>query len=560
MKPLLTMHNPAVARQYYIDGYWKQDTYYSLLRQHAHAQPRAWALRDSRNRLTYAQLLEAVDELAVELHSAGLVAGDRVSIWLPNAIEAVVIFLACSRNGYVANTSLHQNYTVDEVIRLMTRMESGALFAKPGYGADADRRDIFSEARKLPFLKCLYTFDEDTHCRLRYVPVDGDAKTDVKLPAWDTNADKVSYLAFTSGTTGEPKGVMHSDNTLLANGRAMVEEWGLVPESVIFTLSPLSHHIGTVALSQMLVAGAELVVNDCPPGLEVLDYIRESGATYVMGVPTHAMDLLAKLHQQNRTDLGQVRTFYMAGSPIPREVAQAFLDMGIRPQNVYGMTENGSHQFTLPTDDVETVVATCGRACKGFEVSIWDQEDRDRRLGPSEIGEIASRGAQLMLGYFANQHATQSSFNRYGWFMSGDLGWLDENGCLHIAGRKKDLIIRGGHNIHPSNIEALAIRHPGIAAAAAVPVPDERLGEKVCLAVVNDQHLEPYDVLEHLNDEGLSKYDMPEYFITMDTFPMTASGKILKRQITEWVREGKLKPEPVRWTGSRHNTEGGLIT
>lgn len=558
MRPLLTTHNPSVARQYYIDGYWQADTYYSLLRQHALVQPRAWAVRDATNRLNYQQLLEVVDELAEELHAAGLVAGDRVSIWLPNVVEAVVIFLACSRNGYVANPSLHQNYTVDEVLHILNRIQSAALFAKPGYGADADQHDIFSGACELSFLKRLYSFDEGALSRLRFVSVYGEADPEAELPAWDTNADKVSYLAFTSGTTGEPKGVMHSDNTLLANGRAMVEEWGLGPETVIFTLSPLSHHIGTVAISQMLAAGAEMVVNDCPPGLELLDYIRESGATYVMGVPTHAMDLLAKLRQENSTNLGKVQTFYMAGSPIPRDVAQAFLDMGIRPQNVYGMTENGSHQFTVPTDDLETVVATCGRATKGFEVAIWDQENSDQRLSPGEIGEIASRGALLMLGYFANQYATESSFNRYGWFMSGDLGWLDEHGCLHISGRKKDLIIRGGHNIYPSNIEALAIRHPDVISAAAVPVADKRLGEKVCLAVViSSQKIKAYDLLEHLNAEGLSKYDMPEYFIALDTFPMTASGKILKRQITDWVREGKVRPQPIRWRRT-HSEKAGV--
>ena len=146
---------------------------------------------------------------------------------------------------------------------------------------------------------------------------------------------------------------MHSDNTLLANARAMVEDWHHDHQSVLLSLSPLSHHIATVALAQSLAAGMELVVNAPPAGMTSLDWLIETGATYVMGVPTHAMDILGEVRRRGleRPDgekLGAVKTFYMAGSPIPREVAQAFLDLGVTPQNVYGMSENSSHQYTLP--------------------------------------------------------------------------------------------------------------------------------------------------------------------------------------------------------------------
>jgi acyl-CoA synthetase len=154
-----------------------------------------------------------------------------------------------------------------------------------------------------------------------------------------------------------------------------------------------------------------------------------------------------------------------------------------------------------------------------------------------------------MLGYFDNQLATEASFNRDGWFLSGDLGTLDDRGCLRIVGRKKDLIIRGGHNIHPARIEDLAHRHPAVARAAAFGVPDERLGEKVCLALIvrEGEHVGGEAMLDHLHAVGLSKYDMPEWFIVMDAFPLTASGKILKRELAEWAQGGRIKPAPVRW-------------
>jgi acyl-CoA synthetase len=172
-------------------------------------------------------------------------------------------------------------------------------------------------------------------------------------------------------------------------------------------------------------------------------------------------------------------------------------------------------------------------------------------VAPGEIGEIGGRGACLMLGYFDNQQATEESGNRGGWFLSGDLGRFDPNGNLEIVGRKKDLIIRGGRNIHPAKIEDLAMRHSAVARSAAFSVPDTRLGEKMCLSVIVHEGatIEPDELLAHLHGAGLSRYDMPEYFIAMDAYPLTASGKILKRELVEWAKSGRIAPIPVRWTG-----------
>jgi len=283
--------------------------------------------------------------------------------------------------------------------------------------------------------------------------------------------------------------------------------------------------------------------------LKPFDWVLECGATYIMGVPTHAIDILAEAKRRGMKELGAVRLFYMAGSPIPREVAQTFLGMGITPQNIYGMTENGSHQYTLPSDDAQTIVESCGRACRGYETRIFAQDNPDLELPAGSVGEIGTRGALLMLGYFDNQATTEDSFNRDGWFLSGDLGMLDERGCLRIMGRKKDLIIRGGHNIHPARIEDLAHRHPAVQKAAAFGVPDARLGEKACLAVIcrEGEHVSGEGLLDHLHAVGLSKYDMPEYFAAMDAFPLTASGKILKRELQEWAQSGRIALQPVRW-------------
>ncbi|HYC45028.1 MAG TPA: class I adenylate-forming enzyme family protein [Burkholderiales bacterium] len=548
MSTILTLHDPQVARRYYAEGHWRDDTLYTLLRTHAATRGDAFALRDGTRRLTWNALARWVDAAAATLHEAGLKRGQRVCVWLPNCVEAVVVLLACSRNGYVCNPSLHQNYTVSDVAQLMERIQAAALFARPGYGADAHKSDIFAAARALPSVKRVYCVGDGPDGVVPFPAPDGDAAS---APPVDTNADKIVYLAFTSGTTGLPKGVLHSDNTLLANGRAMVYDWGHDARTVLYTHSPLSHHIATVALEQSLTAGCELVLNDLASGMKPLDWIVETGATYVMGVPTHAVDILADLKRRGMARLGRVNLFYMAGSIIPPETARAFLDLGIKPQNIYGMSENGSHQYTMPDDDVETITSTCGRACRGYETRLWDADNPDIPAAPGAVGEIGTRGALLMLGYFNNQIATENSFNASGWFMSGDLGRMDSRGNLQIVGRKKDLIIRGGHNIYPAHIENLAVQHPAVMKAAAFPVSDPRLGERVCLAVVtrDGASVQGMEVLRHLHAIGLSKYDMPEFFIALDAFPLTASGKILKRELVEWTKSGRIHPEPIRWTG-----------
>jgi acyl-CoA synthetase len=545
MGHLLTLHDPRSARRYYEAGVWRDDTFYTLVAGHAAARPDAFAARDSARRVTWRELLSWVDAVADSLAEAGLRSGERVGIWLSNRLEALVAFIACSRNGYVCNPSLHRNYTVDEITALLRHVDARAVFAEEGWGADA-HRDPFAALAELPRLRKIYCLPKARETGPTMPGPDEPARGVAPV---DDHPDKIAYLAFTSGTTGVPKAVMHSDNTLLANCRDLVRDWGHDHTTILLTLSPVSHHIAWVAVGQALSAGMELVVDDPPPGMSRLDWLIQTGATYVMGVPTHAMDILEEQRRLGIARLGSVKLFYMAGAPIPRSVAERFLEQGIKPQNIYGMTENSSHHYTHPDDDAETICATCGRGGRGYEVRIFDQTDPEREVPPGTVGQIGGRGGALMLGYFGNQAATEQSFNKDGWFLSGDLGVLDERGNLKIVGRLKDIVIRGGYNIHPARVEELAVRHAKVAKAAAFGVPDERLGEKLCLAISAARGESPgaAELLAHLFEAGLSKYDMPEYFVALDAFPLTASGKILKRELAAWAREGRILPEPCRF-------------
>ena len=224
------------------------------------------------------------------------------------------------------------------------------------------------------------------------------------------------------------------------------------------------------------------------------------------------------------------------------------------PQSGYGMTETCSHQYTLPTDDPKLIVETSGRACPGYELRIFSTDDPDVEAPPGEVGQIGGRGASLMLGYFDDQTATEDAFNAQGWFMTGDLGSLDDNGYLRISRPQE------GHH-HPRRPQHPSRAHRGAGEpasrrsqrVAAVPVKDTRLGEKVCLAVMfrAGQAIEPGELLAHLDAAGLSKFDMPEYFLALDEIPLTPNGKMRKRDLVDWIAQGRVTPQPIRFEAKR---------
>jgi acyl-CoA synthetase len=543
---LLTLLSAAGTRQFYAAGHWRDDTIYSLVRGHARATPEKVAIRERFRTVTYGALVDGADRLAAALRREGLRPGQRVAVWLPSRIETAVAVLACSRNGYVCSPSFHRDHTVGEVVDLMKRMQAAALIAEVGYGADAHRVDVFTAAGELEALRLVVRLEplgaqDSEHQLLAELPaaVSDDVRAD---------PDSVVYLAFTSGTTGIPKGVMHSDNTLLAPVRALAADWDLDTRMVIYTLSPLSHNLGFGAMVLALTGGGELVVHDLARAASLAQRLVQTGATFLFGVPTHAIDLLAEL-RESPLKTERIRGFRISGAPVPPFVAQGLIKLGIVPQSGYGMTESGSHHYTLPGDDPRLIIESSGRPGRGHEAKVFAPDDPDRELPAGDIGQIGGRGAFLMLGYFGDQTATEASFNADGWFMTGDLGWMDDAGYIRITGRKKDLIIRGGHNIFPAKIEQLTMQHDGVDRAAAIPVADPRLGEKVCLALTAKPgwQLAADEILQHLDAAGLSRFDMPEYFLALDEMPLLPSGKLAKRELVARIEAGQLTPTPIRF-------------
>ena len=546
---LLSLQDVTAARAHYEAGYWQPFTLYERLCHWEARKPDAIALVDSAGSFTYRALKQWVDGFAQSLHDAGLRPGDRVAIWAPSRMESVAVLLATSRMGYVCVPSLHRDHTPDNVRDILDRTGAAALVVEKDYGSNLDGRSFADKAARLPSIKAVHelsplTVDAGDNAERFGGGVTPSARTPVPAAG---DPDRISYLAFTSGTTGKPKGVMHSDNTLLANGRAIVADFGFDIDTVVYTFSPMSHNMGTVSLVTTLGCGGTLVLHGPLDAQRALERVISTGATYLVGVPTHGIDLVAQL--QPEQELGAARVFQLAGSPVPVRLAESLLARGVRVQNCYGMTENCSFLYTRMDDPLEVVTRTCGQSCTGMELAVFDPDDPDKPLPDGNEGELAVRGSSQMLGYFDDQSMTEAAINTTGWFMTGDLGLIDPDGNVHVTGRKKELIIRGGKNIHPARVEELAMRHPAIGKAAAFPVPDERLGERMCLSFVCAAGHPPPDaptLLAHLSAHGLPKYHLPEYVLELDAFPMTASGKILKRELAERTARGAIKPIAVR--------------
>ena len=540
---ILTLLSAESIKRYYESGFWRDETIYAVVEAHARRTPDRIAIRDAFRSLNYGELIAAARTLASTLTQKSIRRGQRVLTWMPDRIESAVVLLACSRQGFVFCPSPHRNHTVDEVVTLLERTNCAAFLYQAGFGADARQRDIAQALDNLPSLQHACRLDPPgPNAHVRLAPPAGAP------PQANSDPNSVVYLAFTSGSTGIPKGVMHSDNTLLATARAIVNDWHLDDTTVTYSLSPFGHNLGFGTLITSLVCGGEFVIHDLPRGQSVIDRIAATGTTYLVGVPTHAIDLLEELRSRGGKGLERVKGFRISAAAVPGPVVEELLRFNVLPQCGYGMTETCAHQYTLPTDDHRLIIETSGKACPSYDLRIWDADDRDRELAPGQIGELGGRGASLMLGYFGDQASTENCFNAHGYFMTGDLGWLDDNGYLRITGRKKDMIIRGGHNINPARIEDLIMQHNAVERAAAIPVADARLGEKICLAVMfrAGRTASAAQILDHLDAAGLTKYEMPEFFLELPDIPLMPNGKIQKLDIVKWVHDGTVKPMPIQ--------------
>ena len=483
-------------------------------------------------RWTYSELHERVECCARALLAAGVAKGDRVGIWSPNNAEWVIVQFATAKIGAIL-VNVNPSYRAHELEYALRQSGCSLLILAPGF-RDADYRQLLA-AVDTPQLRRSVVLGREWDELLALA----DRAGDEALPAREAECDfdEPINIQYTSGTTGFPKGATLSHHNILNNGHFIGEILDYSPDDRVCIPVPFYHCFGMVLGNLAVVThGACIVVpGEAFDARAVLETVAEERCTSLYGVPTM---FIAELADPDfaRFDLTSLRTGIMAGSPCPIEVMKRVRsEMHMDEVTIcYGMTETSPVSTQTRRDaPLEQQVSTVGMVHPHVEVKIVDPES-GRTLSRGEPGELCTRGYSVMLGYWENEQATREAIDEARWMHTGDLALMDGEGYVNIVGRIKDMVIRGGENIYPREIEEFLYSHPAIADVQVIGVPDERYGEEVCAWVVLRDGAE-------LDEEGLkafcggeiARFKIPRYVRFVDAFPMTVTGKVQKFRMRE---------------------------
>ena len=482
-------------------------------------------------RWTYAELDAEINTVARGLMAAGLEVGDRIGIWAPNCAEWVLVQFAAAKIGAIL-VNINPAYRTHELAYVLEQsglsmLVSATSFKSSDYAAMVD--EVRPEASALQQVVFIGTADWD---RLRESAAQISAEQLVARQAGLSNSDPIN-IQYTSGTTGFPKGATLSHRNILNNGYFVTEQIKLRPGERLCIPVPFYHCFGMVMGNLGCTTHGATIVIPAPgfdPGL-TLDAIESQRCTGVYGVPT--MFIAMQNHADFAArDLSSLRTGIMAGAVCPVEVMKRCVeDMHMAEVAIaYGMTETSPVSCqTLIDDDLERRTASIGRAHPHVEVKIVDP-DTGETVDRGEPGEFCTRGYSVMLGYWREDDKTAQAIDSDGWMHTGDLAVMRTDGYCNVVGRIKDMIIRGGENIYPREIEEFLYTHPDVEDAQVIGVPDDTYGEEVCAWIRMKANREPLDAaaLRAFASGRLAHYKIPRYVHLVDEFPMTVTGKIRK--------------------------------
>jgi fatty-acyl-CoA synthase len=494
-------------------------------------------------RWTYQELSQRVDRIATAFAGLGIRKGDRIGIWSPNCAEWTVAQFASAKLGAIL-VNVNPAYRTDELRFALNHAGVRLLLTATAFKSSNYVRMIEEVRDALPALERVVTFgavDERRENDLVWTDLerlggDGDAAM-LADRASGLRPDDAVNIQFTSGTTGRPKGATLSHRNILNNARAIAKVLRYTPEDRVCIPLPLYHCFGMgIGNLGSVSAGATMVYPAAVfDPLTTLQTIAAERCTSVYGVPTM---FIAQLDHPRfgEFDLRSLRTGLMGGSPCPVETMKKVVSqMNARDVCiVYGMTETGPVTFmSRPEDSIERRVSTVGRLMPETEAKIVDPHT-GLPVPAGVPGEVCTRGYSLMRGYWRDDAATHASIDAEGWMHTGDLGTLDAEGYLNIVGRITDMVIRGGENIYPREIEEVLFAHPAIAAAQVVGVPDEKMGEELMAWIIaRDGMSLTEDEVRDFCKSRISHFKVPRYVKLTTSFPQTVTGKVQKFRLRE---------------------------
>ncbi|MGB5688823.1 MAG: AMP-binding protein [Woeseiaceae bacterium] len=516
----------------------------------------ALVVRHQQIRWSYREFRKQVDRLATGLLALGIEPGDRVGIWGPNSYEWVLTQFATAKIGAIM-VCINPAYRLFELEFVLNKVECKAIISAEEFKSSkylamlttlapeiATCAPGYLRCEKLPHLTTVIRMgDEQSPGMFNFEQVCslGDAGAYQRLIALaDTlGPDDAINIQFTSGTTGNPKGATLTHCNILNNGYNAGQGMGLTPDDKLCMPVPLYHCFGMVLGVLACVSTGATIVLPSPvyDPVSTLAAVQEEKCTALHGVPTMFVTELD--HPDFRSyDVSTLRTGIIAGAPCPEELMKRIIgDMHM--ENVligYGQTElSPVNHLTLPDDSLENRTQTVGRPIPYIEVKIVDEKDRVVPIG--EQGEICTRGYSVMLGYWNDEDKTAETIVN-GWLHSGDLGTMNEYGYVRITGRIKDMIIRGGENIYPREIEEFLFTHPDISEVQVFGVEDPKMGEEVCAWIqLRDGRTVTEEQIREFCKGQISHFKIPRYIRFVDEFPMTVTGKIRKVEMRAMMAE-----------------------
>ena len=508
-------------------------------------------------RLSYAQLKREVDRLASSLLRSGLRKGDRIGIWAHNGVEWVLMQLATAKVGVIL-VNINPAYRTSEVEYALNKVGCRALVTMTRFKTSdylAMLRELAPElatcapgelrAARLPELRLVVTLgDAEQPGMLRFADwmAQGSPDDPALAPAAASlDAHDPINIQFTSGTTGFPKGATLTHSNILNNGYFIGEAMKLTAADRLCIPVPLYHCFGMVLGNlACLTHGATIVYpNDGFDPLLTLQTVQEEACTGLHGVPTMFIAMLD--HPRfAEFDMGTLRTGIMAGSPCPTEVMKRVVrDMHLSEITIaYGMTETAPVSCQSSTDTpLDKRVSTVGQVQPHLEVKIIDPQS-GATVPPGTPGELCTRGYSVMHGYWGDAQKTQEAIDPEGWMHTGDLATMDSEGYVNIVGRIKDMVIRGGENIYPREVEEFLYRHPMVQDVQVVGVPDAKYGEELCAWIIAKPGMSPTDDDIRTFCQGqIAHYKIPRHIRFVQSFPLTITGKVQKFKIREAMQQ-----------------------
>ncbi|HQV56366.1 MAG TPA: AMP-binding protein [Ilumatobacteraceae bacterium] len=529
------------AARYSDNGWWTTVTLIDRLEHHAQRRPDGLAIVDPSGEYSYASLAADTAAVAGGLQRRGVGVGDVVSVQLPNRYETVVAGLAALWVGAVVNPLL-PNYRSRELTHVFRAARPAAVFT-PDHYRGCDHRQLTVESLAGAEHSAIHVVVGTVQDASSTVSFDDLRGAGPVAPA-AVDAGAVSELIFTSGTEAQPKAIMHTEQTANFSVRVAYDDLGLGAGDVVWMPSPIGHSTGfNYGVRFAIYHGLPLVLQDRWDGDAAVDLVTRYRCSYTLAATTFLQDMIDAA-ERHGADLSSLQFFGCGGAPVPPPLVDRAAQAGIRVLRLYGSTEVLVGTWNRPISTTEQRRSTDGLAMSHVDIVVRDESGNEAGVG--QPGELFTRGPNTCVGFFDDPQRTAATFDADGFVASGDLVTMDAEGYVTVVGRKKEIIIRGGVNITPREIEDLIMDFPEVSRVAVIGLPDERLGERMCACVVLTPggSLDLETLVSRLRAAGLATYKLPQRLEILTELPSTASGKIQKHELRGWLGNAALSEAP----------------